>query len=161
TTVADMPVNLPTHAHGQGYSDLNFLIPELVSGVQYRKGPYEAEDGDFATAGAATINYLSLLPSEIAEAWGGDEGYRRILLAESPAVGEGHLLYALEAGANDGPWVHPDDLRKLNTVVRYSRQGPDVAYSLTAMGYDARWNSTDQVPQRALSGGLLPRFGAV
>jgi outer membrane cobalamin receptor len=65
TTVAGVPVNMPTHGHGHGYSDLNFLIPELVSGIQFSKGPYFAEQGDFATAGAATINYYaSRLPGD-------------------------------------------------------------------------------------------------
>lgn len=161
TTVAGMPVNMPTHAHGQGYSDLNFLIPELVSGVQYRKGPYEAEDGDFSAAGAATINYLNVLPTGIAEVWGGGEGYRRLLFAQSPEIGRGHLLYALEMGQNDGPWVNPDELKKVSGVLRYSQRNDQSAFSLTAMGYDARWNSTDQVPDRALSSGLIPRFGAI
>src|SRR5262249_7661110 len=62
TTVAGMPVNMPTHAHGQGYSDLNLLIPELVSGVQFSKGPYYADQGDFSTAGAASISYVDALP---------------------------------------------------------------------------------------------------
>lgn len=161
TTVAGMPVNMPSHAHGQGYSDLNFLIPELVRGIQYRKGPYEAADGDFSTAGAATINYADVLPSGISRVWGGGEGYRRILVARSPEIGGGHLLYALEAEQNDGPWDHPDALRKYNGVLRYSREGARNALSLTAMGYDARWNSTDQVPARAVEEGVISRFGAI
>src|SRR5207249_9155667 len=142
TTVAGMPVNMPTHAHGQGYSDLNFLIPELVTGVQYRKGPYDSSDGDFATAGAASIDYASVLEQGVAQAWAGDEGYGRVLVARSPALGGGHLLYAMEAERNDGPWVRPDDLRKYNGVLRYSRGGPQTGFSLTAMAYEASWNST-------------------
>jgi TonB-dependent receptor-like protein/carboxypeptidase family protein len=161
TTVAGMPVNMPTHAHGQGYSDLNFLIPELVSGVQYRKGPYDAEDGDFSTAGAADIVYTNTLPQAISRVWGGDGRYGRILFAQSPEAGSGRLLYAFEATTNDGPWVHPDDLKKYNGIVRYSRGDARNAFSVTAMGYDARWNSTDQVPDRAISSGLITRFGVI
>src|SRR6185295_7453861 len=71
TTLAGMPVNLPTHGHGQGYSDLNFMIPELVSGVQFSKGPYFADQGDFATAGAANINYVTSLDNAMARVTGG------------------------------------------------------------------------------------------
>ena len=89
TTVAGMPVNMPTHGHGHGYSDLNFLIPELVSGVQFSKGPYFAEQGDFATAGAANINYVNALDRPIVRVGGGGEGFGRVLVAASPAVGRG------------------------------------------------------------------------
>jgi hypothetical protein len=161
TTVAGVPVNLPTHAHGQGYSDLNFLIPELVSGVQFRKGPYSAEDGDFSAAGAATINYVNALDAPLVDVSGGEEGWARVLAAASPRVGTGHLLAAIEIGHNDGPWVHPDDDRKVNGVVRFSTGGPQQAFSVTGMAYAARWNSTDQVPDRAIASGLISRFGAI
>lgn len=161
TTVAGMPANMPTHAHGQGYTDLNFLIPELVTGVQYRKGPYHAADGDFSTAGAAHIGYADALPRSIARVAGGADGYGRILLAESRDAGSGRLLYGLESTRSDGPWVNPDDLRKFSGVLRYSQGDARDAFSLTAMAYDARWNSTDQVPDRALASGALPRFGAI
>ena len=140
-------------AHGQGYSDLNFLIPELVSGVQYSKGPYFADQGDFATAGAANINYASVLDRPIVRVGGGDEGFGRAFVAASPAVGRGHLLAALEVEHNDGPWVTPDDYRKVNGVVRYSRGDAVNGLSVTGMGYRATWNSTDQVPQRAIDSG--------
>ncbi|HVZ19752.1 MAG TPA: TonB-dependent receptor, partial [Vicinamibacterales bacterium] len=161
TTVVGVPVNLPTHAHGQGYSDLNFLIPELVSGVQFRKGPYSAEDGDFSAAGAATINYVNALDAPLVDVSGGEEGWARVLAAASPRVGTGHLLAAIEIGHNDGPWVHPDDDRKVNGVVRFSTGGPQQAFSVTGMAYAARWNSTDQVPDRAIASGLISRFGAI
>ena len=161
TTVAGMPVNMPTHAHGQGYSDLNFLIPELVTGVQYSKGPYYADQGDFATAGAANINYANVLEHPIMHVEAGGEGYARALLAASPAVGAGHLVAALDVAHNNGPWVHPDEDQKVNGVVRYSQGDAVNGFSLTAMGYHARWNSTDQVPERAIASGLIGRFGAI
>jgi hypothetical protein len=162
TTVAGMPVNMPTHGHGQGYSDLNFLMPELVSGVQFSKGPYFADQGDFATAGAANINYVDALDRPIVRIGGGDEGYGRALVAASPALfGRGHLLAALEVVHNDGPWVHPDDYRKVNGVVRYTQGDTLNGFSVTAMGYRGTWNSTDQIPRRAVSDGLIERFGAI
>jgi hypothetical protein len=161
STVAGMPVNMPTHGHGQGYSDLNFLIPELVSGVQYEKGPYFADQGDFSTAGSATINYASVLDAPVVRVGGGDEGFTRVLAAASPSFGGGHVLTALEAEHNDGPWIRPDDYRKLNVVVRYSRGDSVNGFSITGMGYRATWNATDQVPQRAIDRGLVDRFGGI
>jgi len=105
TTVAGIPVNLPTHAHGHGYTDLNFVIPELVSGIQYRKGPYFVEDGDFTTAGAANVSYANSLDETIARVDGGSFDYARALFAGSPRLGEGTLLYGLEAAYDDGPWT--------------------------------------------------------
>jgi hypothetical protein len=161
TTVAGMPVNLPTHGHGHGYSDLNFLIPELVSGVQFSKGPYFADQGDFATAGSANINYASVLDKPIVRIGGGGEGFGRAFVAASPAIGTGHLLGALEVEHNDGPWDRPDDYRKVNGLVRYSRGDAVNGVSITGMGYRAKWNSTDQIPLRAIDEGAIDRFGGI
>ena len=162
TTVGGMPVNQPTHGHGQGYSDLNFMIPELVSGVQYSKGPYFADQGDFATAGSATINYVSALDRPLVRVGGGDEGFGRALVAASPRAGAtGRILAAFEAEHNDGPWLRPDDYRKVNGVLRYSRGDAVNGFSLTGMGYRARWNSTDQIAARAIDEGLIDRFGSL
>jgi hypothetical protein len=160
-TVANVPVNMPSHAHGQGYADANFLIPELISGVQYRKGPYYADEGDFASAGAVNVNYLNLLDRPIALAQVGMFGYQRALVAASPRVGDGYLLFAVEGTRNQGPWVQADDYRRMNAVLRYSAGGQHSGYSITAMGYDARWRSTDQIPQRAVDDGSISRFGFI
>jgi hypothetical protein len=161
TTVAGVPVNMPTHAHGHGYSDLNFLIPELVSGVQFRKGPYFADEGDFATAGAAHIRYVNAVERPLVRAAGGEDGWSRVLAAASPKAGPGRLLVAAELNHNDGPWVRGDDYQRLNGVVRYSVGDTLNAWSLTGMGYDASWNATDQAPMRAIDDGRLSRFEGV
>jgi hypothetical protein len=161
STVAGMPVNMPTHAHGHGYSDLNFLIPELVSGVQYSKGPYFADQGDFATAGSANINYMNTLERPIVRLGGGDEGFGRALVAVSPLVGRGHVLAAVEIEHNDGPWTVPDHYRKVNGLVRYSQGNALGGFVVTGMGYRGTWNSTDQVPLRAVGKGIIGRFGAL
>jgi len=160
-SVAGMPVNMPSHAHGQGYSDLNFLIPELVQRIDYRKGPYFAEEGDFASAGAANIHLENSLKEHIASLSLGQDRYRRGLFAGSNAFANGKLLYALELGGADGPWINPEDLRKTNFVGRYSLGTREQGMSLTAMAYQARWNATDQIPKRAVAGGLVSRFGAI
>ncbi len=156
-----MPVNMPTHGHGHGYSDLNFLIPELVSGVQFSKGPYFADQGDFATAGAANINYTNLLARPIVRVGGGGQGYARALAAASVVAGQGNMLGAIEVQHNDGPWVRPDDFRKVNALVRYSRGDALNGYSVTGMGYRGMWDATDQIPVRAVSSGSLDRFGTI
>ena len=159
TRVMGMPVNLPTHAHGQGYSDLQFLIPELVERMQYRKGPYAADVGDFAAAGSATIDYFRKLEAPFAQVTLGERGYRRGLLAGSSGLDGGNLLYALEWTGNDGPWTLPENLARLNGLLRLSEGSRDNGWSVAAMAYNARWNATDQVPQRAVDAGLIGRFG--
>jgi len=161
TTVAGVPVNTPTGAHAHGYSDIAFLIPELVSGVQYKKGPYFAEEGDFSAAGAANINYVNQFDRPFVLTSGGENGWARVLAAVSPRVGGGVLLGAIEMNHSDGPWVRPDDYQKVNGVLRFSRGDNRNGFSLTGMGYWADWNSSDQVAERAISGGLISRFGQI
>lgn len=165
TTVDGMPVNQRSHAHGQGWTDLNFLIPELAARLDYKKGPYSAEEGDFASAGAASIVYANRLVRGIASAGVGQNGYRRALVADSVAVGDearnGALLYALEAMHNDGPYTRGDDYGKLNAVLRYSQGYANNGFNLTAMAYRADWNATDQIPLRAVRQGLLGRYDGV
>ena len=161
TTVAGTPVNMPTHAHSQGYSDINFLIPELVAGVQYSKGPYFADQGDFATAGAGNINYATVLDQPIVHVEKGTYGYGRVFAAASPKVGAGHLLAAFETSTNAGPWTIPDSYKKYNGVLRYSRGDNINGLSLTAMGYHGDWNATEASPQRAVEEGLIGRFDSL
>jgi hypothetical protein len=161
TTVAGVPVNMPTHAHGHGYSDLNFLIPELVTGVQFNKGPYAADEGDFSTAGASHIRYANALEAPMLRFGVGGEGWKRLFAAASPRVGTGTLLAAIELGTNDGPWSRPDDYQKINGVLRYSRGDALRAVSITAMAYSADWNATDQIPERAVENGAIGRFDSV
>jgi hypothetical protein len=161
THVDGMRINAPTHAHGHGYTDLNWLIPELVSRIRYRKGPYAAEDGDFSSAGSVRIDLLDALPRGLASVTLGQDRYARALVANSHALGGGNLLYAIEGARNDGPWAEPERFRRGNGLVRWSTGSDSERVSVTAMGYDARWNSTDQIPRRAVDGGVLDRFGTI
>jgi len=161
TWVAGMPVNMPTHAHGQGYTDLNFLIPELISRIVYQKGPYYAENGDFSSVGSARIGYVNRLPTNIALLTGGSFEYGRLLLAGTPELGEGNLLYGFEYQQNNGPWVNPANFAKYNGVLGYSQGTSANGFSVTAMAYKASWNSTDQIPQRAVDSGLIGFYGAI
>jgi hypothetical protein len=160
TSVDGMPVNMVTHAHGQGYTDLNILIPELVDNVSYKKGPYYAEVGDFGSAGAFDIRFADQLDQGILSVGGGTLGYARLMFADSLKVGAGHLLYGLELEHTDGPWDRPDDYQKLNALLRYSQGDGLNGFRLTLMGYHGQWNSSDQVAQRAFDDGL-GRFDAL
>ncbi len=155
TYVDGMPVNMRSHAHGQGYTDLNFLIPELVQRIDYRKGPYTAADGDFASAGSARIGIMDSLPQGIASATVGEHGYRRALLADST----GSLLYGLDVQRNDGPWTVPEDVRRISGLLRWSGGDRENGYHVTAMAYRNRWNGTDQIPLRAVD--AIGRFGSL
>jgi hypothetical protein len=160
-TVDGMPVNMPTHGHGQGYADINFLIPELVQAVNVRKAPYYADKGDFASAGAVGIDYLNKLPANIAQLTFGSFGYQRAFAAGSANVGDGTLLAAFEANKYNGPWEIPDNVRKLNGVLRYSQGTAMDGFTLSAMAYSNGWNSTDQVAQRAVDQGFINRTGSL
>ncbi len=162
TTVDGMIVNQRSHAHGQGWTDLNFIIPELATGLQYKKGPYYASEGDFSSAGAVSLSYANALPKGIASVGFGEEGYRRALIANSNVVGSGTVLYALEAMHNDGPFEHPDDYGKVNGVLRYSQGDIANGFNVSGMYYRAKWNATDQIAQRAIDSGLISnRFDAI
>lgn len=159
--VDGMPVNMRTHAHGQGYSDINFLIPELINRIDYKKGPYYAEEGDFSGAGASHISLMNTLNKGIAEITLGSNSYQQALLASSTKTKMGNLLYALEIAHNNGPWDNPENFKKWNGVLRWSRGTQDDGYNVTAMGYEAKWDSTDQIPRRAIDSGQIDRFGAI
>ena len=156
-----MPLNMPTHAHGQGYADLNFLIPELIANVSYRKGPYSTEAGDFSLAGNATLDYLRVLPRPFAEVTLGPNQYRRTLVAGSVTHEDRHWLLAMERMGNDGPWAVPEGLQKSNLVLRHSQGTALNGWQVSAMAYESRWNATDQIPQRTVDQGLLSRFGSL
>lgn len=159
-SVDGMPVNMRTHAHGQGYADLNFLIPELIGSVDIRKGPYFADEGDFSSVGSVHVNLLDSIRT-MASVTSGSFGYRRGFGVTSSKVGEGILLVAGEAQTYNGPWDNPDNLRKLNGVMRYSQGTAEDGFSLTGMAYANKWNSTDQIPSRAIASGEIGLYGAL
>ncbi|HEX7892184.1 MAG TPA: TonB-dependent receptor [Ramlibacter sp.] len=161
TFVDGVPVNMPTHGHGQGYTDLYFVIPELAEAVHYRKGPYHAEEGDFAAAGSARIRTVQRLARPFGLVGAGAHGFRRTLAAGSFAAGGGDLLLAAEHGRDDGPWTVKQDLRKTNLAGKYSRGDGNNGWSVGLTHYAADWISTDQVPLRAVEAGTLGRFDSL
>ena len=161
TTIDGMLVNQRSHSHGQGWTDVNFLIPELASLLDYRKGPFYAAEGDFSTAGAVNVKYANSLEQGIASVGVGQNGFQRTLLANSPKWRDGKLLYALEWMHNDGPFTVGDNYRKRNGVLRYSEGSQGNGFNVTLMGYSAKWHATDQIPLRAVQAGTLSRFDSV
>jgi outer membrane cobalamin receptor len=159
--VDDMPVNMRSHAHGQGYADLNFFMPELASGLQYRKGPYDAEDGDFATAGAVHLGYLDTLDHDLASISAGTLGDQRVFAAASRPLGAGNVLVAGEFAHLDGPFKIPDDFKKGNALLRYSQGTAENGWSVTGMYLIDSFHATNQIPLRAVKEGLIGPFDAI
>ena len=138
-----MPLNLPTHAHGQGYCDMNIVIPEFVQRVNYEKGPYYADVGDFGSVGAAHLDFYQTLPQDFVTLEGGSYGYERGVFGVSQKAGQGTLLYGGEAYHDDGPWTHPDNYWKYNGLLTYSQGDAADGFSLTARGYHGEWDSAE------------------
>ena len=158
----DVPINLPTNAHGQGYTDLNFLIPETISGLEVRKGPYWADVGDFDNAGALNISLRDSIGQNIQSVTAGSFGYTRFRLRYgSTKVGGGSLLYAGEFNTENGPWDTAEDLRKFSGLLRYSQGTATDGLSATAMAYANNWNSSDQIALRAITTGQVGLFGEI
>jgi outer membrane receptor protein involved in Fe transport len=156
-----MPVNMRTHGHAQGYADVNFVIPELVQSMLVKKGPYWAEEGDFASAGSLRLAYADRLENAVVQATGGSFGYWRGLAAGSVGFASGTLTGAGEFVAYNGPWSVPDALRKFNGMLRYTEGTQNNNFSVTALAYANSWHSTDQSPVRAVSDGSLGFYSAV
>ncbi len=159
TRLESMPLNLPTHGHGHGYTDLNPLIPEFVDHLDYKLGPMYAELGDFGSAGGATLHLARSLPSPVALLESGAFGYRRTVLGVGASTGRSSWLIGGEAKQYDGPWERPQRLGKFSGLARWSWRGQRNELSLLALGYANRWNATDQIPSRALTSGSVGRFG--
>ena len=154
-----MPLNLPSHAHGEGYSDMNTVIAEFVERVDFEKGPYFADVGNYGSAGSAHLVFFKMLPQNFFKVEGGDDGYGRAVFGASQKLGSGSLLYGGEAYHDDGPWTHPDNYYKFNGLVTYSQGGDADGVSITARGYHGTWHSSDQIPDNAVP--LVGLFGAL
>jgi outer membrane receptor protein involved in Fe transport len=160
--VDGMPVNLRTHAHGQGYADLHFLIPETIKQVDAFKGPYYVEYGDFATAGAIDFVTRDTVPENLVQAAGGSFGTQRYLTLLSPTRDRVKTLFALEAYTSDGPFDRPQDYQRLNAFAKASATlGDGVDGSIWASYLRRSWFGSGQIPARAVRAGLIDRFGSI
>ena len=155
----DMPLNLPSHTHGEGYSDMNIVIPEFVKRVNFEKGPYYANVGNYGSAGSAHVEFFKTLPRNFSKLEGGMYGYARAVFGNSQNFRSGSLLYGGEAYYDDGPWAHPDAYHKFNGLLTYSQGEDENGFSITARGYYGHWHSSDQIPINAQA--LVGFFGTL
>ena len=154
-----MPLNLPSHAHGEGYADMNTVIPEFVERLNYEKGPYYADVGNYGSVGSADLVFFKTLPANFLEIEGGMYGFGRAVFGVSQKLGSGNLLYGGEAYHDNGPWTHPDNYYKFNGILTYSQGGEANGFSFTARAYRGTWNSSDQIPITAIP--LVGFYGAL
>ena len=161
TSFDGMPVNMRTHAHAQGYMDLNFIIPEIIERVDFHKGPYFADRGDFSLAGSNAMKTYDSLSEGFTEFTLGSRDELRFVTANSFDFAEGTLLYALEHQQTNGFYDLEQDVRKLNGLLKYTGNFAGVPSRITFSAYDSDWTSTNQIPLRAVSSGLIDRFGFI
>jgi len=157
-----LPVNLRSHAHGQGYADLHFLIPETVQRLDGFKGPYFVEFGDFATAGAFNFVMRDTVDENYAEAAGGSFATQRYLTLFSPTRDALKTLVAIEYYRSDGPFEHPNGYERFNFFAKAKASLTETMdLSLWASHYQADWHGSGEIPARAVRAGLISRFGAI
>ncbi len=154
-----MPLNLPSHAHGEGYADMNTVTPEFVQHLNYEKGPYYAEIGNYGSAGSANIQFYKEFPQNFCSAELGMFYFGRAVCGASQKVGSGALLYGGEAYYDNGPWTHPDAYAKFNGLLTYSQGDATNGSSITGRAYHGKWNSSDQIPETAIP--LVGFFGTL
>jgi len=155
TSLDGIPLNLPSHAHGQGYLDLNSVIPELVDKVEFGKGPYHADLGDFSSAGYAKIHSLHRLEQAFVNFTGGEYDYYRGVAGRSGRVGNGELLYGGEVNFFAGPWQQAENLNKYNGLIRYTVDEADHGLAIDGKAYHSTWRATNQIPERAVDSGMM------
>ncbi len=156
-----VPLNLPSHAHGQGYLDTNWLIPELIDRIDYRKGPYYADVGDFSSLGTASTRFLTHLDQGFTKYTTGMYGYNRLVTAQSFQVGQGDLLYGILANYQDTAWENKEKLQRFSGILKYTVGDANAGFSVAGTSYYSQWTSTDQVPELAITSGIIDRFGTL
>jgi outer membrane receptor protein involved in Fe transport len=160
--VDGLPVNLRSHAHGQGYADLHFLIPETVKAVEVVKGPYFPEYGDFETAGAILFVTRDYVEENTLEVGGGSFNTQRYVALISPTRDALKTLIAFEGYRSDGPFEHPNGYLRFNLFAKASANiAEDMKLAVWASLYRAEWHGSGQIPERAIRSGLIDRFGAI
>ncbi len=156
-----VPLNLPSHGHGQGYLDLNSIIPELVDIVEFGKGPYHAEMGDFSSAGYVRFHTKHSMEKGLIKFGYGEDDYYRGVLANSHQIGEGDLLYGAEVNFYEGPWDKDESLNKFNGLLRYTVDNGYKGYSIVGTAYHSNWDSTEQIPSRAVEEHGYSKLGTI
>lgn len=164
-SVDGMPVNMVSHAHGQGYADLHFLMPELVDKMNFGKGPYEIDKGDFTTAGWVAFKTKDYLDNSFVKLEGGSFGHFRVAtglnLLEKVSNGTRQDAYvAGEYAYNRGYFDDPQDFNRINLTAKYTaRLASNKLFSITGTAFRSGWDASGQIPERAVKEGLISRFG--
>ena len=157
-----MPINLRSHAHGQGYSDLNFIIPETIEGVDAYKGAYLPEFGDFNTAGAVNFRTRDVVKEGVVQAAGGQFDTQRYILMFSPTKDRFRSLFAGEGYYTNGPFLNDNRYFRANLLGKVTTNfSSRDEFSVTATFHKSQWNASGEIPLRAVSDGTLDRFGAI
>jgi outer membrane receptor protein involved in Fe transport len=154
--VDDMPMNLRTHGHGQGYLDVNGLIPETVEAIDFRKGPYRADIGDFSVAGASFIKTIDGLDQSFVSTEGGQNGWKRVAVGHSMDIGDGSLVTVADYDRYDGPWSSPENLNHKALFSKYITDTGLGRVKTSLSYYDGKWNPTEQVPERVIGSKVCP-----
>ncbi|NOX85316.1 MAG: TonB-dependent receptor [Chlorobi bacterium] len=166
-SVDGLPVNMVSQAHGQGYADLHWLIPELIREVDFGKGPYYAERGDFATAGYVAFKTLTILEHNMVKLETGQfNTFRTVdlfnLLGKQARESGKNAYVALEYFMTDGPFEHPQNFSRLNMLARYNQiVDQKNMFTITASMFNSKWDQSGQIPQSAVDNGTITRWGSI
>ncbi len=162
-SVDGMPVNMVSHAHGQGYADMHFVIPETIENVNFGKGPYYSDKGNFNTAGYVDLRLRKTLDRSLVSFEAGQFNTSRLLGMFNLLESENSNAYiASELYLTDGPVESPQNFNRINIMGRYNYNLPgNQELKLTASHFQSKWDASGQIPQRAVDQGLISRFGAI
>lgn len=162
-SVDGMPVNMVSHAHGQGYADLHFVIPETIDNINFGKGPYYADKGDFNTAGYVDLSLKKSIDKSMVSYEAGQFNTNRFVgLFNILESSKSSAYVASEVYLTDGPFDSPQNFNRVNILGRYNYK--DIGkeeLTLTASHFQSKWDASGQIPQRAIDQGIIGRFGAI
>lgn len=162
-SVDGLPVNMVSHAHGQGYADLHFIIPETIDKIDFGKGPYYENKGNFTTAGyVGFLTKQKLDNSSIKLEVGQFQTYKLLGMFKLIENNNQNAYVATEFLSTDGYFDSPQNFNRINFFGKYtSRINNQDKLNITASYFDSKWDASGQVPQRAIESGLISRFGAI
>lgn len=166
--VDGMPVNMVSHAHGQGYADLHFLIPELVDKVSFGKGPYKVDKGNFATAGWVEFTTPISLKNSMIKVEGGLYGnFRTVIMAnllssDKQNDTKQNAYIVGEYNYNRGYFQAPQNFNRINIFAKYANYAsPSTLFQVSTSFFKSNWTASGQIPNRLVESGVISRFGAV
>jgi len=162
-TLENMPVNMVSHAHGQGYADMHFIIPETISKINFNKGPYDADRGNFSTAGSVDLQLRKKLDQNLVKIEGGQFNSKRILGMFNVLQKEKQQAYIASSFAStDGPFESSQNFSRYNFMARYNAElANQNTLTVSASHFTSKWDASGQIPQRAVNQSSISRFGAI